>query len=76
MLKDILTKQKLIEMVETLVISENMTYMEAILHICEEREIDPLDIGKLVSPHLKEKIEVEAMNKNMIPQVNSLKFEE
>lgn len=76
MLKDILTKQKLIEMVETLVISENMTYMEAILHICEEREIDPLDIGKLVSPHLKEKIEVEAMSKNMIPQVNSLKFEE
>ena len=72
MLNDILTKQKLLEMVEMLVRTENLTYMEAILHVCEQREIDPLDIGKLVSPHLKEKIEVEAMRKNMIPSVNSL----
>jgi hypothetical protein len=76
MLNDILTKQKFLELIDSLVSTEKLTYMEAILQICEEREIDPLDIGKLITPHLKEKIEVEAMQKNMIPKVNSLKFEE
>jgi hypothetical protein len=76
MLNDIITKQKFLGMVESLVNTEQLTYMEAILHICDERGIDPLDIGKLISPHLKEKVEVEAMQKNMIPQVNSLEFEE
>jgi hypothetical protein len=55
-----------------LVIDEKMTYMEAVLHYCEEKQIDPLDIGKLISPVIKSKIEAEAMTRNLLPKSNSL----
>jgi hypothetical protein len=46
--------------------------MEAVLHYCEEKQIDPLDIGKLISPVIKSKIEAEAMTRNLLPKSNSL----
>lgn len=75
MLDNILTKQSLTQIVEELVAKEHMTYMEAVLHVCMERQIDPLDIGKLVSPVIKSKIEVEAMASNLLPgKSNTLSF--
>ena len=74
MLDNILTKQSLTTTVERLVAKEHMTYMEAVLHVCEERQIDPLDIGKLVSPAIKAKIEAEAMSSNLLPKSNTLSF--
>jgi hypothetical protein len=72
MLDNILTKAILTQLVENLVHAENMTYMEGVLHICNERLIDPLDIGKLISPAIKAKIEVEAMAANLLPKSNTL----
>ena len=72
MLDDILTKALVTQLVENLVHSEKMTYMEAVLHICNDRLIDPLDIGKLIGPTIKSKIEVEAMAANLLPKSNSL----
>jgi hypothetical protein len=72
MLDNILTKQSLALIIEKLVIDEKMTYMEAALHYCEEKQIDPLDIGKLISPVIKSKIEAEAMAANLLPKTNSL----
>jgi len=72
MLDNILTKQSLGLIIEKLVVDEKMTYMEAILHYCEEKQIDPLDIGKLISPVIKNKIEAEAMTRNLLPKGNSL----
>lgn len=72
MLDNILTKQSLATIIEKLVIDEKMTYMEAVLHYCEEKQIDPLDIGKLISPVIKSKIEAEAMTRNLLPKTNSL----
>lgn len=72
MLDNILTKQSLALIIEKLVVDEKMTYMEAILHYCEEKQIDPLDIGKLISPVIKNKIEAEAMTRNLLPKGNSL----
>lgn len=72
MLDNILTKQSLATIIEKLVIDEKMTYMEAVLHYCEEKQIDPLDIGKLISPVIKSKIEAEAMTRNLLPKSNSL----
>jgi len=72
MLDNIHTKQSLALIIEGLVTKERMTYMEAILHFCEERQIDPLDIGKLISPALKSKIEAEAMSSNLLPKSNSI----
>ena len=72
MLDDILTKALVTQLVENLVHVEKMTYMEAVLHICNERLIDPLDIGKLNGPTIKSKIEVEAMAANLLPKSNTL----
>ena len=72
MLDNILTKQSLALIIEKLVVDEKMTYMEAVLHYCEEKQIDPLDIGKLISPVIKNKIEAEAMTRNLLPKGNSL----
>ena len=72
MLDDILTKALVTQLVENLVHTEKMTYMEAVLHICNDRLIDPLDIGKLIGPTIKSKIDVEAMAANLLPKSNSL----
>ena len=75
MLDNILTKQIMTQLVEKLVSEERMSYMEAVLHICEERQIDPLDIGKLIGPTIKAKIEAEAMTANLLPKSNMLSFQ-
>ena len=68
MLDNILTKQSLALIIEGLVTKEHMTYMEAVLHFCEERQIDPLDIGKLISPALKSKIEQRQCHQTSYPK--------
>lgn len=72
MLDNILDKKAFSKSVENLVLIEKLSYIEAILHICKEREIDPLDIGKLVSPPLKNKIEREAIELNFLPKKGNL----
>lgn len=72
MLENLLTKTSLAALVENLVHSEKMTYTEAVLHVCEERQIDPSDVGKLIAPTIKSKIEAEAMKVNLLPKSNSL----
>ena len=73
---DILTKQSFSLMVEELVHSSGMSYMEAILHICDERNIDPSDVGKVVSPSIRSKLEIEAQNKNLLPKSSSASLED
>jgi hypothetical protein len=72
MMENLLKKSSLVIIVEKLVHDEKMSYMEAVLHVCEERQIDPLDIGKLIAPSIKSKIEAEAMDSNLLPKSNSL----
>jgi hypothetical protein len=75
MLDKILTKQTFTQLVEKYVHEQGLTYMEAILQICEERGIDPLDVGKMIVPAIKSKVEAEAMNKNLLPKSNTLSFD-
>lgn len=73
MLNTILTKAVLTDRVEALVKSEKMSYIEAVIHICQESGIDPADIGKLIAPSIKSKIEAEGMASNLLPKTNTLK---
>ena len=43
-----------------------ITYMDAIILYCEENQIEVETVGRLISKSLKEKIQVEAMNANML----------
>jgi hypothetical protein len=68
----ILNKKKFAKMVEDLVHEKRIGYMDAVLHICQQREIDPLDVGNLITPQIKDKIQAEAVAANMMKGGNTL----
>jgi molybdopterin-binding protein len=61
-----ITREQLRVQVERLVHGDGLTYTEALIEICENREIDPEDIAKIVKGPLKNKLEVEAVDRNII----------
>jgi|TARA_R110002153_G_scaffold177453_1_gene330664 hypothetical protein len=67
-----LNKAKFSKMVEKAVADLRISYMEAILHICENNNIEPEDVKKFVSPIIKSKLEAEAMTLNFLPKTNSI----
>jgi len=67
-----ITKKRLIERVEFLVRRDELTYLEAIMQVCEDHEIDPEDIGKLIDGPLKEKIESESVQLNRMKGMKPL----
>jgi UDP-glucose 6-dehydrogenase len=70
-----LTKAKLTKLIQTTVLEKRLTYIDAIVDICEENKIEIEDISKFLSPVIKEKIEVEAMNLNYLPKESTLNFD-
>jgi len=46
--------------------------MDAIIHICDEIDVDLEDVRRFISPVIKEKIEAEAMRLNFLPRQNTL----
>ena len=50
----------------------DMSYMDAILHYCDENKIDPAEVGKYISKSLKEKITIEAQGLNLIERGGTL----
>ena len=62
----ILTKKRFSTLIQETVRKKRLDYMDAILAICEERGLDPADVGKLISPVIKEKLEAECIRANLI----------
>ncbi len=73
-IKPSITKEELRIQVEKLVSQDAMTYTEAIIEICERKHIDPADMAKLVKGPLKLKLEVEAMDRNIIKRTTGTLF--
>lgn len=67
-----LTKAKFTKMVEKEVMSKKLTYMDAVIDICDRNDIDLEDVRKFIAVSVKDKIEAEAMNLNFLPQSNTL----
>lgn len=64
----ILTKHSLAEKVEHLVHRDHIKYSEAIVQICDDLQIDPADVAKLVTGPLHAKVEAEAIRYRVIPR--------
>ena len=62
----IMTKKRFIKAVEELVSKHNMTYMEAMTHIVEERGMDYSAVKRLLDDGLKEKLRVEATELRLV----------
>ena len=70
-----LTKTKFATMVEQTVVGKKMSYMDAVVHLCDENDIDPLDVKKFISVIIKDKIAGEAVTLNLLEGGNQLSFE-
>jgi len=67
--------QKFAEEIEKLVHSTNgMKYVDAIVHFCEQNNIDIESAPKLISKPLKEKIKAEAMELNLLKRTSHAKL--
>lgn len=61
--------------IETLVqVNEEMSYIDAIIHFCENNNIDLESVPKLISKPLKEKIKYEAMELNFLKKTSRAKL--
>ena len=49
---------------------------EAVLHICEENQLDPGEVARLLTDQIKSKIEAEARSANMLPRMSALPGQE
>ena len=63
---EFMTRVKFSKLVDNLVAESRVSYMDAVLHLCEKYLIEPEDAKKYVSKVIKGKIEVEAMNLNYL----------
>jgi hypothetical protein len=70
-----MTKKEFGENVEEIVRDKGLSYMEAILHICDREDIEPEDARKFVPPVIKSKLEAEARKLNFLPKHGTLELE-
>ena len=70
--QEFLTKSKFTKLVEKTVTDLKITYMDAILYLCDKNDLEPEDMKKFVSPIIKDKLEAEAMQLNFLPKQNTL----
>ena len=62
----IMTKKRFTKAVEVLVSQKNMSYLDAMTYIIEERGMDYMNVKKLLSPSIKEKLTAEASRLNLV----------
>ena len=62
----IMTKKRFSKAVEVLVNQKGFSYIDAMTYIIEERGMDYMNIKKLLSPSLKEKLTAEATRLNLV----------
>ena len=66
---------KFAQEIENLVqVNAEMNYIDAIIHFCEQNNIDVESVPKLISKPLKEKIRYEAMELNFLKKTSRAKL--
>ena len=69
---DIITPTKFSLLIEEMVLAKKISYIDACLEYCKEKEIEPNSLGRLVNKSLKQKIQMEAEALHFLPKTNSL----
>lgn len=73
--ENFLTKAKFSKLVEQTVFEKRLSYMDAIVWLCEQHNIEIEDCRKFINPIIKDKLEAEARRLNFLPRTNELSFE-
>lgn len=58
--------------IEQIVQEKKMSHMDAVLFYCEQNYIDPEDVAKMINKSLKQKIELDMIDSNMLPKKGTL----
>lgn len=58
--------------IESIVSEKNISHMDAVLLYCEQNFIDPEDISSMVNKNLKQKIELNMIEMNLLPKKGTL----
>jgi hypothetical protein len=69
---NIMTPTEFAEVIEEIVWMKDVSYFDAVLIYCEDNELDPEDCKPLISRPLKEKIELDAQELNLLPKTGQL----
>ena len=67
-----MTSKEFVIIIEKLKREKKISYIDAIVSYCEKNKIETDTVGTLISKPLKEKIEVEARNLNLLQKTGSL----
>ena len=67
-----LSKKKFTKMVEDAVRKKSLSYMDAVVYLCDDNQLEIEDVKKYISTSIKEKIEMEAMNLNYLEKRETL----
>ena len=73
--KQFLTKSQFAKMIESTVTANKMTYMDAVIDLCDRYGVELEEVRKFISPVIKSKLEAEAMRLNFLPRGNELPIE-
>lgn len=58
--------------IEQLAAQKRISHMDAVLHYCEENFIEPDEIKSLINKPLRDKIEIDMREANLLPKVATL----
>ena len=67
-----MTSKEFVIIIEKIKRDKKVSYIDAIVDYCDKHGIDTATVGKLISKPLKEKIEDEARNLNLLQKTGSL----
>jgi len=72
--KKFLCSQKFAQEIENVVKTSKINYIDAIVHYCEENNIEIETVSKLVSKPLKEKLKNDAIELNFLKKTTKAKL--
>ena len=61
-----MNSKKFALIIEGIVKDKRISYLDAVLHYCEDNDIDTSSVGPLINKSLKEKIKAEAEKLNLV----------
>ena len=61
-----MNSKKFALIIEVIVKDKRISYLDAVLHYCEDNDIDTASVGPLINKSLKEKIKAEAEKLNLV----------
>ena len=67
-----LSKKEFSHTVEIFVYENNISYMDAIVHLCEKNNMEVEDVKKFLNSSIVGQLEAEARSLNFLPKVNQL----